>query len=106
MRRTCNEGRDLAGIGDGLQSRNNVDAVVHQIAVALLNDVAKMDANAKFDPPFGLHAGVALDHGVLHFERAAHRVDHAAELDDAPVAGALDDPAVVDGDCGVDQIAA
>ena len=52
------------------------------------------------------HAGVAFDHGVLHLDRAAHRVDDAAELDDAAVAGALDDAAVMSGDGGVDQIAA
>ena len=46
------------------------------------------------------------DHGVLHFDRAAHRVDHAAELDDRAVAGALDHPALVHGDGGIDQIAA
>ena len=51
-------------------------------------------------------ARVALDHGVLHFEGAAHRVDDAAKLDDAAVAGALDDAAMVHGDCGVNQIAA
>ena len=44
--------------------------------------------------------------GVLHFECAAHRVDDAAELDDAAIAGALDDAVVVHGDCGVNQIAA
>jgi hypothetical protein len=32
---------------------------------------------------------------VLHFEGAAHRVDDAAELDDAAIAGALDDAAVM-----------
>ena len=54
----------------------------------------------------GRHAGVALDHAVLHFDCAAHRVDHAAELDDDAVAGALDDAPVMGGDGGVDQIAA
>ena len=54
----------------------------------------------------GRHAGVALDHAVLHFDRAAHRVDHAAEFDDAAVAGALDDAAVMRGDGGIDQVAA
>ena len=54
----------------------------------------------------GATPGVALDHGVLHFDCAAHRVDDAAELDDAAVAGALDDAAMVHGDRGVDQIAA
>ena len=37
------------------------------------------------------HAGVALDHAVLDLDRAAHRVDHAAKLDEAAVASALDD---------------
>ena len=52
------------------------------------------------------HAGVALDHRVLHFDGAAHRVDDAAEFDDAAVAGALDDAAVMHGDGRVDQVAA
>jgi hypothetical protein len=37
---------------------------------------------------------------------AAHGVDHAAELHESPVAGALDDAPVVNGDRGIDQIAA
>ena len=49
---------------------------------------------------------VALDHGVLHFERASHRVDDAAKLDDAAVSGPLDDAAMMHGDCRIDQIAA
>ena len=52
------------------------------------------------------HARVALHHRVLHFDRAAHRVDHAAELDDRAVAGTLDHPALVNRDGGIDQIAA
>ena len=65
-----------------------------------------MDADAKFDPPFGRHSGAALDHAALHLDRAAHRVDHAAELDDPAVAGALDDTSVMGGDGRVDEIAA
>ena len=38
--------------------------------------------------------------------RAAHRVDDAAELDDAAIAGALDDAPMMHGDRGIDQIAA
>jgi hypothetical protein len=65
-----------------------------------------MNADAKLDAAFGRQAGVALDHAVLHLEGAAHRVDYAAELDDAAVAGALDDAAVMRVDGGIDQIAA
>ena len=59
----------------------------------------------KFDALVAGNARVALDHGVLHFERAAHRVDDAAELDDAAVASALDDAAVMHGDCWINQVA-
>ena len=89
-----------------LQPRGDIDAVAHQIAVALLDHVAKMDADAELDAPVLGHAGVPLDHGVLNLDRAAHRVDDAAELDDAAVAGALDDAPMVHRDGRIDQIAA
>ena len=54
----------------------------------------------------GGSAGVALDEAVLHLDGAAHRVDHAAELYEAAVAGSLDDAPVMGGDGGIDQIAA
>ena len=66
-----------------------------------------MNADAEFECVCPRRqAGVALDHAVLHFDRAAHRVDDAAELDDAAVAGALDDAPMMRGDGRVDQIAA
>jgi hypothetical protein len=45
-----------------------------------------MNADAELDAPFWRRAGVALDHAVLHFDRAAHRVDYAAKLDENAVA--------------------
>ncbi len=90
---------------DALQPRGDVDAVAHQVAVALLDDVAQMNADAELDAALGRQSGVALDEAVLHLDRAAHRVDHAAKLDQAPVAGALDDPPAMGGDGGVDQVA-
>ena len=65
-----------------------------------------MNADAKFDAALRRKAGVALDHAVLHFDGAAHGVDDAAELDEAAVAGALDDAPVMHGDGRIDQIAA
>src|SRR5271156_5656333 len=49
-----------------------------------------MNADAKLDAPIGRHPGVALDHRALHLDGAAHGVDHAAELDQRSIAGALD----------------
>ena len=97
---------DGAGLGDAFQSRGDIDAVAHQVAVALLDHIAEMDADAELDAALGRKAGVALDHAVLHLDGAAHGVDHAAELNDGSVAGALDHAPVMGGDCRVDQIAA
>ena len=65
-----------------------------------------MDADAESMRRPRRHAGVALDHAVLHLDGATHRVDDAAELDEAAVAGALDDAPVMRGDRRIDQIAA
>ena len=40
----------------------------------------------------------------LQLDRAANRVDRAAELDDGAVAGALDDAAAMGGDGRVDEL--
>jgi hypothetical protein len=51
-----------------LQSRGNVYAIAHEIAVALFDDVADVNANPEDDVPVLLDPGVALDHRVLHFD--------------------------------------
>jgi hypothetical protein len=43
---------------------------------------------------------------LAQLDRAAHRVYHAAKLDDDPVASPFDDAAVAGGDCWVDEVAA
>jgi hypothetical protein len=95
-----------SGLGDAFQSRGDVDPVAHQIAVALLYNVAEMDADPKFNALVGRDLSVALDHRPLDFNGEVHRVDDAAELDDAAVTRALDDAPVVHGDDRVDQVAA
>ena len=97
---------DRPGLGDPLEPRGDIDAVTHEVAVALLDHIAEMNANPELDALLGRHTSVALDHSGLHFDRAAHRVNDAAELDDAAVAGALDHPAAIGLDRGIDQIAA
>jgi hypothetical protein len=56
-------------------------------AVGLLDDVAKINADAKLDPPLSRHASIAFDHAVLQFDRAAHGVDHAAKFVEEPIPG-------------------
>ena len=97
---------NLARLANPFEPGGDVHAVAHEIAVGFLDDVAKMNADAKLDATFGRQPGVALDHAGLHLKRAAHGVNHAAELDDRAVAGALDDAAVMGGDGRVDEVAA
>ena len=65
-----------------------------------------MNADAEFDTALGRQAGVALDEAVLHLDGAAHGVDHATELDEAPVAGSFDDAPVMHRDDRIDEVAA
>ena len=65
-----------------------------------------MNANAELNAALGRQASVPLDHAVLHLDRAAHRIDHAAELNEAAIAGALDEAPAMRGDRGINQIAA
>ena len=97
---------DGAGRRDALQTRGDVDAVAHQVAVAFLDHVAQMDADPELDAAVLRHAGIALDHAVLHLDGAAHGVHHAAELDQRSIPCALDHAPVVHGDGRIDQVAA
>ena len=93
-------------MSDPFESSGDIDAVAHEVAVALLDYVAQMDADAKLDAAVFRNARIAFNHGVLHLDRAAHRVDHAAEFDQRPIASALDGPATMHGDRRVNEIAA
>ncbi len=97
---------DRPGRGNAFKPGGDVDAVAHQIAVALLNHVAQMNSDPVFDAALRRQAGVALDEAILHFNGAAYRVDHAAKLNEAAVPGTLDDASVMGVNGGIDQIAA
>ena len=97
---------NCARLRDALKPRGDIDAVADQVAVALLDDVADVNPDAELDPPVIRHAGVALDEAVLHLDRAANRVHDAAKLDNASIAGAFHDTAVIGGDGRVHEVAA
>ena len=84
----------------------DIDGVTHQIAVSLLDDIAEMDANTKFDALLRRYVRTARNRAALDFDGAAHGVDDAAKLDERPVAGQLDTAAVMQSDGRVDEIAA
>src|SRR5262249_41551737 len=81
------------------------DAIAHEVAVAPLDHVAEMDADAILDALIWRQASVALGQTALDFDGAAYRVHYAAELDNCAVAGALDDAPVMHGENRIDQVA-
>jgi hypothetical protein len=64
-----------------------------------------MNADPKLDAPLWRQTGVALEHSILHLDGAAHRIDDASKLDDGPIAGPLDDAAMMHSDDRVNEIA-
>ena len=97
---------NCARLRNALKPRGDIYAIAHKVAVALLDDIADVNANAKLDPAVLRHAGIALNEAVLNLDCAANRVHDTAKLDNASIAGAFDDAAVVGGDGGVDEVAA
>jgi hypothetical protein len=85
-------------LANAFQTRRDVDAVAHQVAVALLDDIAQVDADTKLDTLVRRNARVALAHRALDFDRAAHRVDHTAEFDDNSITRAFHNAATMHGD--------
>ena len=86
---------DTARISNAFKARGNVDAVAHQVAIALLDHVAQMDADAELDATLRRKTRVALDHAILHLDCAANGIDDASELYEDAVTRPLDDAAVI-----------
>ena len=67
---------DRAGLSDPFEARGNIDAVAHQVSVALFNHIAKMNADAEFNRRSA--AGPRCAPGVHAATRSRTiRVDHA-----------------------------
>jgi hypothetical protein len=94
-----------AGIGEGFDPRGDVDAVAIEV-VTLDDDVAEIYADAQLDAIVRLDAGVPRGHPLLHFDRAAHRIDDAGKFHQQAVTGGFDDAAVMLGDFRIEELAA
>jgi hypothetical protein len=96
---------DAARRREPFEARGDIDAVAIDV-VRRHDDVAEIDADAELDAAVLRQPGIARANDPLHIERAAHRVDDAAELDESPVAGMLDNAAAVLADLRRDDLAA
>src|SRR4029077_3309827 len=95
---------DRSGRGDTFQSRGDINAIAHQVAVALLDHIAKMNADPELDAALRRKAGVAFDHAILHLAGTAHSVSHATKLHETSVTGALHHASVMYSDGRINQI--
>ena len=93
---------DAAWLGDSLEACGDIHAVAENIVV-VDDDVAEVNADAKFDPEFRWHGGVLLGHLALDLDRTTCRIDGTGEFDQHAVAGGLDDATAVRGDAGIDK---
>ena len=68
--------------------------------------VTEIDANAQSNPLLVGNIGLAIQHLALHFGRATNRIHHAWKLYKHPVAGGLNDAALVLTDFRIHQLSA
>jgi len=87
------------------EARGNIDAVTVDV-VRRDDHVAEIDADAKLGAAILRQHRVAREKVPLHFQRAAHRIDDAAELDESAIAAMLDDASAMLADLGRDNLAA
>ncbi len=93
---------DPTGLGEGFQSRGDVDTLAVDIVV-FNDDIAEIDADSEHDGR--LARGCTWQRGAraLHRKGAVYSIDHAAELDDGTITDQLHDAAVVGGDGWVED---
>ena len=96
---------DASWLANAFETRRDIDAIAHQIAVGFLGHVAKVNADAEVDTALWRKARIALGHAILYFDGATHGVDHAAKLDESAIAGPLDDAPIMRVDSGINQVA-
>ena len=95
---------NTAWLGHCFQARRNIHAISIDV-VALDDDVAEIDADAKPELP-GFGGVLVVDgHPALYHSSTLDGLDDAGELDERAVAHELDHAAVVLLDLGLDQFA-
>src|SRR5262249_12373727 len=102
--RRCTEANP-ARLGQRFEPGGNVDAVAEDVVI-LDDDVAGIDAHAKFDASLCRFFGVPPGPRALHSARPAHRIADADNPDQPPFAGGLDDPATMLGFLRIPKLAA
>ena len=85
---------DTARLGQAFQARSHIDTVTKNV-VAIDQDIAKVDANAKQHLLVVRDFFVALGHRGLHFDGAGYRLNNAGEFQKQAVTSLADQAPLV-----------
>jgi hypothetical protein len=94
---------NLARIGNTLKARGNIDAIAENV-VCFDDNVAKIDANPKFNPMVLRHRCVASNHVLLDNDTASNSFDRAVENRNKSVTGGFDEPSVMPDNAGLYEV--
>src|SRR5215813_1652408 len=95
---------DPAGLGQAFETRGDVHAVAIQ-PLALDDDIAQIDPDAKPHLPRGRQRGVARPERTLNLDGGLDGVHDAGEVGQDVVTRGVDDPSALTGDRGADDLA-
>jgi hypothetical protein len=85
---------NLAGIGNTLKARGDVDAIAENV-VCFDDNIAKIDTNPIFNPMMLRHRCIASNHVLLDDDTAPHSFDGTVENRDKSVTSGFDEPSVM-----------
>src|ERR1700739_3276833 len=92
---------DLARVCDALKARGDIHAITVDV-VLLDDDIAQIDADPIFDPLLLRERRIAPKHVLLDHDSAAHGLHGTVEYCKEPVAGRLDEAAMMFRNAGLD----
>jgi hypothetical protein len=95
---------NLTGIGNTLKARGNIDAIAENV-VCFDDNVAKIDANPKFNPMMLRHRCVASNHVLLDDDTASNSFDRTVENRNKSVTSGFDEPSVMPDNARLDEVA-
>lgn len=93
---------DTTRLCNPFKPRSDVDAIAEDI-VFVDDDIPDVYPDPKLDPGIVRHGDVLCGDAALDFDRATSCVHRTGKLYQHAVAGGLDDPSAMSGDCGIDK---
>jgi hypothetical protein len=95
---------DSTGLRYPLQPSRHIYTIAEQV-LTLDHHIAEVDAYTELDPPLGREIGISAVHLALHIKGTPNRVHHGGKLDENAVACGFHNPAAMQRNGGINQLA-